>query len=164
MPREEAARQLAPVRVEIYELTLGDIAGNEAELLARCSGGTYLRSIAHDLGQALGCGAHLSELRRLRSGEFTIEQARTIPQLEEMAAAGHITDALIPAAELLPEFPAVMLDATTGAQVRQGRDFPASPFRAAPDARYVKALGEGGELIAIGERALPHMYHPVVVL
>ncbi|MBI2679390.1 MAG: tRNA pseudouridine(55) synthase TruB [Candidatus Solibacter usitatus] len=163
MPREEAARQLAPVPVQIYELTLGQVAGSEAELLARCSGGTYLRSIAHDLGQALGCGAHLSELRRLRSGEFTIEQARSIPQLEELAAAGRLTEALIPAADLLPEFPAVMLDAVTGAQVRQGRDFAASPFRAAPDARYVKAIGDDGELIAIGERVLPHMYHPVVV-
>jgi tRNA pseudouridine55 synthase len=164
MPREEAARQLAPVPVQIYELTLGEVAGNEAELLARCSGGTYLRSIAHDLGQALRSGAHLTELRRLRSGEFTIEQARTIPQLEELAAAGRLAEALIPAADLLPEFPAVMLDAVSSAHVRQGRDFPASPFRAAPDARYVKAIGEGGELIAIGERALPHMYHPVVVL
>ncbi len=112
----------------------------------------------------MGCGAHLSELRRLRSGDFTIEQARTIPQLEELAAAGHLADALIPAADLLPEFPAVMLDIVSAAHVRQGRDFAASPFRAAPDARYVKAIGDGGELIAIGERALPHMYHPVVVL
>jgi tRNA pseudouridine55 synthase len=164
MPREEAARQLEPVRVHIYELTLGEIAGNEAELLARCSGGTYMRSIAHDLGQAMGCGAHLSELRRLRSGEFTIEQARTIPQLEELAAAGRLADALVPAAQLLPEFPVVTLDAVGCTHVRQGRDFPVSPFRAAPDARYVKALGDGGELIAIGERVLPHMYHPVVVL
>ena len=46
---------------------------------AHCSAGTYLRSIAHDLGQAMGCGAHLSELRRVRSGDFSIEQARTIP-------------------------------------------------------------------------------------
>jgi|SRR5579862_2210116 len=164
MPREEAARQLTPVPVKIYELTLGVVSGNEAELLARCSGGTYLRSIAHDLGQAMGCGAHLSELRRLRSGDFTIEQARTIPQLEELATAGQLADALIPAADLLPEFPAVTLDTVSAAHVRQGRDFSASPFRAAPDARYVKAIGDSGELIAIGERALPHMYHPVVVL
>src|SRR6185295_19688566 len=88
LARQEAVVELTPVRVQVYELTLGEIAGAEAELFARCSSGTYLRSLAHDLGQALGCGAHLSELRRLRSGEFTIEQARTMAQLEEMAAAG----------------------------------------------------------------------------
>ena len=64
-------------RVHVYELTLLELNGSDARLRVHCSGGTYMRSIAHDLGQALGCGAHLTELRRLASGEFEIDQART---------------------------------------------------------------------------------------
>ena len=72
--------ELPPAPVRIYELTLLELRGCEARLRAHCSGGTYMRSIAHDLGQALGCGAHLRELRRIASAEFTLEQARTIPR------------------------------------------------------------------------------------
>ena len=79
---------MEPVKVNVYELTLLELNGAEARLRAHCSGGTYMRSIAHDLGQALGCGAHLQDLRRLASGEFTLAQALTIAQLEALAAEG----------------------------------------------------------------------------
>jgi tRNA pseudouridine55 synthase len=75
-----------------------------------------------------------------------------------------LNEALISASNLLPEFPSVIVDDTTAGQVRQGRDFPVSPFRAGPAARYVKAISTGGQLVAIGEAKLPHIYHPVVVL
>ena len=65
LTRESVAVELAPVPVEVYELTLLDLTGPLARVRAHCSGGTYLRSIAHDLGQLLGCGAHLENLRRL---------------------------------------------------------------------------------------------------
>ncbi|HET9318511.1 MAG TPA: hypothetical protein VFO27_02010, partial [Bryobacteraceae bacterium] len=73
-------------------------------------------------------------------------------------------EALIPAGSLLPGFPAVIVDAAIAGQVRQGRDFPVSPFRVEPGTRYVKAVSTDGELLAIGEAKLPHIYHPVVVL
>jgi tRNA pseudouridine55 synthase len=123
-----------------------------------------MRSIAHDLGQALGCGAHLHELRRLASGEFEIAQARTIPQLESLAADERLTDALVPASDLLPGFPSVYVDELTVAQIRNGRNFPASPFRSQPASRQVKAITRQGQLVAIGEAVMPNLYHPVVVL
>ena len=114
--------------VHVYELTLLD-GRHATRVRAHCSGGTYMRSIAHELGQAMGCGAHLHELRRLASGEFEIEQARTIEQLETLAAEGRLVDALVPPASLLPAFPAVLVDTLIVTQIRQGRNFPASPFR-----------------------------------
>jgi tRNA pseudouridine55 synthase len=164
LARQNVAVELAPVPVEVYELELLEIRGSEAVLRARCSGGTYMRSIAHDLGQAMGCGAHLRDLRRTASGEFRIDQARTIPQLEELAAADRLAEALVPAAQLLPDFPAVYVDDAVVNHIRQGRNFPVSPFRTQKPGRYVKAVSRAGDLIAIGEAVLPNLYHPAVVL
>jgi tRNA pseudouridine55 synthase len=164
MARQQIAVELKPVPVNVYELKLLDVEGVEARLWAHCSAGTYMRSIAHELGQAMGCGAHLAALRRLRSGDFSIDEARTVADLEKLAAEGRLAEALIPAGSLLPAFPAVIVDPTTAGHVRQGRDFPVSPFRVEPGTRYVKALSTDGQLLAIGEAKLPHIYHPVVVL
>jgi tRNA pseudouridine55 synthase len=164
LARQAVAVELAPVPVEVYELTLLDLAGPLAKVRAHCSGGTYLRSIAHDLGQLLGCGAHLEDLRRLSSGEFEIAQARTISQLEALAAGERLIDALVPAAQLLPGMAAVFVDDPTASQIRNGRNFPASPFRSQPASRYVRAITRDNHLVAIGEAVLPNLYHPVVVL
>ncbi len=163
LAREAVAVQLEPVPVHVYELTLLEVRGADARLRAHCSGGTYLRSIAHDLGQALGCGAHLLELRRIASAEFELAQARTLSQLEALAAEERLLDAFVPAGDLLPGFPAVFVDDRAIAEIRHGRNFTASAFRAHPAARHVKALSRQGELIAIGEAVLPHTYHPIVV-
>ncbi len=163
LARQAIAVELEPVRVHVYELSLMGMEGSDAHLRAHCSGGTYLRSIAHDLGQALGCGAHLLELRRVASGEFEIGQARTIAQLEALASDDRLLDALVPAADLLPAFPGVFVDDLTAAHIRNGRNFPASPFRPQPAAQHVKAITRHGELVAIGEVVLPNLYHPVVV-
>jgi tRNA pseudouridine55 synthase len=164
LARENVAVELAPVRIQVYELTVLELIGSRARLRVHCSGGTYMRSIAHDVGQALGCGAHLTELRRLASGEFEIAQARTLEQLEELAAEERLVDAFVPADQLLPAFPNVYVDDLTAAQVRHGRNFPASPFRGGPPSKYVKAVTRTGSLVAIGEAVLPNLYHPVVVL
>ena len=164
LARKNIAVELAAVPIHIYELTLLELNGSDARLRVHCSGGAYMRSIAHDLGQALGSGAHLTELRRLASGEFEIDQARTLEQLEALAAEDRLVDAFVPAEKLLPGFPSVYVDELTAAQVRNGRNFPASPFRAGPPAKYVKAVTRTGALVAIGEAVLPNLYHPVVVL
>ena len=140
---------------------------SESKALARrfeftAPAGTYLRSIAHEAGQALGCGAFLETLRRTASGDFRIESARTLEQLAAMSANQTLDDALIPAAQLLPDFPLEMVDAITVGQIRNGRDFRVSPFSAPKTARYVKAVTAQGELVAIGEARLPHLYHPVL--
>jgi len=164
LARKNVAVRLEPVKVQVYELTLESVEGELVRLRAHCSGGTYLRSIAHGLGQALGCGAHLEELRRTASSEFGIAQARTIEQLELLAADERLFDALIPASTLLPGMPEVYVNEPTIANIRSGRNFPASPFRGSAASRYVKAVTYGGELVAIGEAVLPNLYHPMVVL
>lgn len=164
LARQAVAVELAPVPVEVYDITVLEAAGAEARVRIHCSGGTYMRSIAHDVGQALGCGAHLAELRRLASGEFEIAQARTIAQLESLAAEERLLEALVPAAEMLPGMPTVFVDDVTITQIRNGRNFPASPFRSQPASRRVKAVSRTGELVAIGEAVLPNLYHPAVVL
>ena len=164
LARKNVAVELEPVQVHVYELTLLEVHGDLARLRAHCSGGTYMRSIAHDLGQALGCGAHLEQLRRLASGEFELDQARTLEQLESLAAEERLVDAIVPPGKMLPGLPSVFVDDVTVAQIRLGRDCPASPFRSQPAAKYVKAVTRTGDLVAIGEVVLPNLYHPAVVL
>lgn len=164
LARKQQPVELKPVPVTIHSIELVSLEGPDARIIVRCSAGTYMRSIAHDLGKALGCGAFLQSLRRLASGEFTVEQARSLEELEQMTSEGRLSEALIPAASLLPGFPSEIVDPLTAGQIRQGRDFRVSPFRAKPGAKYVKAVSEQGELIAIGEMKLPNLYHPFLVL
>ncbi len=128
------------------------------------SAGTYIRSIAHDLGQALGCGAVLSKLRRTVSGEFDLRCARTLDEVRSLAADGRLGEVVLPARTLLPHFPTAYVDLTTETQIRQGREFRTSPFVVKPGAPFVKAVCHSGELIAIGELKFPNVYHPSVVL
>jgi tRNA pseudouridine55 synthase len=164
LARRNLPVELKPVEVTVYSIELVSCEGAEARIQVHCSAGTYLRSIAHDLGQAYGCGAYLKSLVRTRAAHFTLEQARSIEELERLAREGRLEEALIPAAQLLPELPSEIVDALTAGQIRQGRDFRASPFRARRDTPYIKALSEDGELIAIGRALLPNLYHPVIVL
>jgi len=164
LARKKIEVELKPVEVTVNALDLAAFEPPHARLLICCSAGTYVRSIAHELGRALGCGAHLDSLRRTASGEFTEERAYALDRLRDLAAEGRLNEALVAGAALLPQFPAEQVDAVTAGQIRQGRDFRVSPFRIRPDTRYVKALSPDGELIAIGEARLPHLYHPILVL
>jgi tRNA pseudouridine55 synthase len=162
--RKNQPVELKAIAVTVYSLEVLRVEGAEVDVRIHCSAGTYLRSIAHDAGQAMGCGAHLKSLRRMASGDFRIESARTLEVLGEMAVNQQLESALIPAAELLPEFPLEMVDAITAGQIRNGRDFRVSPFHARKDSKYVRAVNAEGELIAIGEARLPNLYHPLLVL
>jgi tRNA pseudouridine55 synthase len=164
LARKKVDVVMKPVEVTVHSFEILKSEGADVRVLVRCSAGTYIRSLAHDLGQALGCGAHLKALRRLASGEFPITKARTLEQLESLVREGKLNEAFIPAAELLPAFPSEVVDDLTAAQIRQGRDFRVSPFRVGPEARHVKAIGPDGKLLAIGEAKLPHLYHPIMVL
>mgnify|MGYP005850455007 CR=1 FL=1 len=164
LARKNVEVDIPPVEVTVHELELLGCETSLARIRVACSGGTYVRSIAHDLGKALGCGAHLAGLRRTRSGEFTIEQARTLEELAALAAEGRLEEALVPASHLLPDFPSERVDDLTAGQIRQGRDFRVSPFRVQKGARYVKAIDSAGALLAIGELKLPNLYHPMLVL
>ena len=164
LARKQQPVELKAVTITVYELEILKLDGSEAAVRVHCSAGTYLRSIAHDAGQVVGCGAHLKDLRRIASGDFKIDSAHTLEQLAILSEEGRISEVLVPAAQLLPEFPAEMVDAVTAGQIRNGRDFRVSPFRSQTGTRFVKALNSEGDLIAIGEARLPHLYHPVLVL
>lgn len=164
LARQNKPVELKPVRVEIFALEVLDVSGAEARVCIRCSSGTYIRSIAHDAGQALGCGAHLKCLRRTRSGDFTLVQAHTLDELGQWAEQDRLREALIPSADLLTGIPSEIVDEITAGQIRHGRDFRVSPFQVRRDAKLVKAIGPDGHLLAIGEARMPHLYHPVVVL
>ena len=164
LARKHLPVELKPVKVAVSRLDILGTSGAEATVLIDCTAGTYIRSIAHEVGQAFGCGAFLKSLRRLASGDFRIEQARTLDQLSVLAEEGRLSEALLPASGLLPEFPVEMVDDMTVAQIRNGRDFRVSPFRPQAESRYVKALDAAGTLVAIGEARMPHVYHPVLVL
>jgi tRNA pseudouridine55 synthase len=105
----------------------------------------------------------LSELRRLASGDFTLEAAWTLERLAVLAADGRLAESLIPASQLLPQMSATIVDEITEGHIRNGREFRTSGFTATA-ARYVKAISVSGNLVAIGESRLPHLYHPVLVL
>lgn len=164
LARKQIAVELRPVEVQVFALELIEFAGDTARLTVHCSTGTYLRSIAHEAGKNLGCGAHLDELRRTSSGDFTTDQARTLEELGALATAGALDDAVIPASHLLPNFPNATVDALTAVQIRQGKDFRLSPFVDRAGAKHIKAVSQEGDLIAIGEARLPHLYHPILVL
>jgi len=164
LARRNEPVDLKPVEVSIYSFDLREVNGAEIRVEVHCSAGTYLRSIAHEMGQALGCGAYLKTLKRLASGHFTIDQARGLEDLAVLAGDGRLSEVLIPAARLLPEFPSEPVNAVTAGHIRQGRDFRVSPFRVAKGARYVKAISPNGDLLAIGEARLPSVYHPILVL
>jgi tRNA pseudouridine55 synthase len=164
LARKNIAVELKPVTVTVHRLEVLEAAGAEARVHVHCTAGTYVRAIAHEAGQAMGCGAFLKSLRRISSGPFHITQARTLEELAALAVDNRLNEALISAAQLLPEFPMEVVDSITEGQIRQGRDFRVSPFRSRGGVKFVKAVTREGELVAIGEARLPNLYHPVLVL
>jgi len=164
LARKGTPVDLQPVEVRVFDLDLLEFEGATARIRLRCSAGTYLRGIAHDAGRALGCGAFLTALRRTASGEFAEGQAFTLEVLDTLARAGNLQEALIPATRVLPDFPNAPVDSVTAGQIRQGKDFRLSPFVERSGSKYVKAVSPEGDLIAIGEVRLPHVYHPILVL
>jgi tRNA pseudouridine55 synthase len=168
VPAYKLARQhkevtLAPVAVTIYEFHILNCENETATVRVVCSAGTYVRSLAHDLGQLIGVGAHLAALRRVASGCFTLDQAVTIEQAQELANADALESRLIPARQLLPGMPTEVIDDLTVTQVRNGRSFRVSPFLVDPSQLRVKAVSRSGQLVAIGDRKVHNLYQPVIV-
>jgi tRNA pseudouridine55 synthase len=108
-----------------------------------CSAGTYVRSLAHDLGRALGCGAHLASLRRTASGPFRLEDARTLDDVESMIRSGEPDKVLLPMEGLLPEFPALVLSPEGSERARHGNRI--LPEHVLPPPRGTKGDPPGGD-------------------
>jgi tRNA pseudouridine55 synthase len=115
-----------PARVIIREFTAIPVELPDLLFSVRCSSGTYIRSLAHDLGRALGCGAYLAGLRRTAVGEFRLEESRPLAEIEEALEAGAGQNVCLPLDRLLPDFPAVLLDEEGREFVRNGRAIPSA--------------------------------------
>lgn len=136
---------LAPRQVTIDGLALIGIDGDVLDLLVWCSAGTYIRALARDLGDALGCGAHLSALRRLSSGSFDVTTALDLTTLRDLAARGRLQDHLTPLDTALAAWPAIIRDEAQAASVTHGNAFRLSPDHPVgyPAASVVGAYEEG---------------------
>ena len=164
LARRKVEVELKAVEVEVKQLKITGLRDAALCVEITCAAGTYIRSIAHDLGQALGCGAILTRLRRTRIGEFTVEQALPMDELRSLANLRNLEEAVIPAGKLLSQIPAEHFGLSIEAQIRQGRQFRSSPFVVSPGSPFVRALSQQGDLIAIGRLIVPNLYHPETVL
>lgn len=142
--------------VEIYKLTLQNFSFPTITLEVSCSRGTYIRALAADIGRALGCGAHLLELRRLRSGKFTIDQAFSIEEFKQLAKDGTITEKIIPLAAGLDYAGRIVVAEETARKVRQGQliylaDLPAANFPWWQKGERILLFQEPEKLLAIAQ-------------
>lgn len=137
---ERAARQ-----VTVYELVLRDFSATEVKLSVRSSKGFFVRSLAADLGEALGCGAHLTALRRTQSGPFTLAQA--LPLAEVQAQGPALAPRLVSMADALTDVPRLTVTAAEAERVRHGGvvEVPASL------SGLHRVVGPGDELLALAE-------------
>jgi tRNA pseudouridine55 synthase len=140
--------ELAPRKITVHHLEVLEWAPPEAVIDVHCSSGTYVRSLANDLGAALGCGAYLVGLRRTKSGRFSLREAAPLRKLQEAFQAGDWYQYLIPAAEALTEWPAIELGPDDVENVRHGHR-----VKAADDAQpgMVRGISTQGELVALME-------------
>ncbi|HYT35082.1 MAG TPA: tRNA pseudouridine(55) synthase TruB [Ktedonobacteraceae bacterium] len=121
-------------------------------LAIECSKGTYIRSLAYDLGEKLACGAHLAALIRVRSGPFTLSESITLAQLADAVTTGTVAERLFPPDFALQSYPAIRLDAATAARVLHGNPFPynLTPPPASPPT-LARIYGPSNNFLAIAE-------------
>lgn len=186
-PAHELARkkkpvELKPAAVTVYEFRLTEIDGPVARFAIECGAGTYIRSLAHDMGQMQGGGAHLAEITRTAVGEFALDQCVTLTELEAAAAAGRIGELALPMERLLPELPRAVVLPMVERRVRHGTKF-TLPLAQIQPGHTTLAQGATSELdsgewkpvrlrvfnqqqklIAIAEAVVPRTYQPIVVL
>lgn len=147
MAREGEDIDLQPRKIRVYSLELLEWAPPEAVIDVYCSSGTYIRSLANDLGKMLGCGAHLVGLRRTKSGRFTLRDAVPLRKLKETFEQGNWYQYVIPAAEALSDWPSVELTSEQVDAVRHGHRIPGK----AGVGKMARGISEQGELIALLE-------------
>lgn len=137
-------------KITIYKIDLLRISENELEIEVHCSKGTYIRTLAEDIGEMLGCGAHLSALRRTQSGPFNMEHVVTLPELEELAEQGSdaLDKLLQPIESALTDWPEVSLSEHTAYYLRQGQ---AVQVPQAPASGWVKIFADDQQFLGIGQ-------------
>jgi tRNA pseudouridine55 synthase len=181
LARKNQAVELRPVSIELFQYSLTGIEGPLARFSIECSSGTYIRSLAHDMGQKLGCGAHLAEICRTAVGEFSIDQALTIEELAQSARENRLPACLISLENLLPDYPRANVLPVLEKKVRHGGKFNVLPSQIqpgrielppgattqldsdGPSAPRLRVFSQQNKLIAIAQAVVPRTYQPVVV-
>jgi tRNA pseudouridine55 synthase len=164
---------LKPVQVEINEFEILEAAGgltrsqnnDQIAFRARVASGTYIRSIAHDMGQKLGCGAHLASLRRTAVAEFAIEDAHSLEALQAATQQGIAESSVVESLfvhprKLVPQLPSVTATEESAALIRTGRAVNLPEMSRAP---RVKVFYGQRDLIAIATRIAGTLFHPGIV-
>ena len=166
-PAYKLARAGKPVELKTAKITIRSfeitaMTGDEAAFAMSISAGGYVRCVAHELGQDLGCGAHLSSLRRTRAGVFTLEDARTLEELQALAGkVDALESCCIHPRSLLSEMPSVAGDAFVLGRLRNGAQANLPEFSQAP---LVKVFAGQRELVGIAKRVAGTLFQPVVVM
>ena len=160
LARKRQPVALNPVQVEIKEFAIVDLDGARATFEARVGSGTYMRSVAHDMGQRLGCGAHLESLRRTALAEFALAGSHTLEAVEAAERQGIVQDLLVHPRRLLPDMPSVAVPEEGAARIRSGRTVNLPELSRA---RRLKVFYGQNELIAIATRVAGTLFHPGIV-
>jgi tRNA pseudouridine55 synthase len=170
LARGNRAEEPRPVTVTVSCLDLIDVRDGLAHLAVTASAGFYVRSLAHDLGARLGCGAHLEGLRRTRAGDFSLDQAVPLDVVEDRRT--RVADRLVPLDALLPGVPAVVVNGEGARRAAHGNDLTpldilqpeGGPISAASGANPVRVLDESGRLLAIARTGADGALRPTTVL
>lgn len=149
-----------PARITIHDLQFLSLEGELAGFCMHVSAGGYVRSVAHELGQLAGCGAHLASLRRTAAGPFALREAVAVSELKALSPA-EIEARLVHPRLLLPEMPAVTVDEAVTGRIRNGMQANVPEFSRAP---MVKLFTSQRDLLAIARRVAGTLVQPVVVL
>lgn len=170
LARRQKAIPLQPEQVTVHFFSLDSYDPPCFDFRAACSAGTYVRSLAHDLGTALGCGAHLQSLCRLSSGEFSLEQALSLEEIERLTKRGETLRFLRPMESLLPDFPKLILSESGCRLIKNGRrisaqDLEPSPSWPSPTLQTFRLFGPDGLLKGLARpEADGQSLHPFLVL
>jgi tRNA pseudouridine55 synthase len=161
LARAGKAVPLKAAKITIHEFVIENCSGDLAQFSIRVSAGGYVRSVAHDLGQVLGCGAHLASLRRTGAGPFGLGDALTLEELAELARDGDLEVRLPHPRLLLPELPSVTADEVTAGKLRNGMAVNLPEMTSAP---LVKVFESQRDLIAVAKRIAGTLFQPTVVI
>jgi tRNA pseudouridine55 synthase len=161
LARAGAEVPVKPARITIHGFELTSLEGDTAAFNMQVSAGGYVRSVAHELGQLSGCGAHLATLRRTHAGAFTLANAVTVEHLKQAGSPAEI-EALLPHPRtLLPEMPSVTVDDQMAGRIRNGMQVNLPDFSQAP---LIKVFTSPTDLLAIARRIAGTLMQPIVVM
>lgn len=162
LAREGKPVELKPATVRIGSFEIASLDGAKGVFTMSISAGGYVRSVAHELGQDLGCGAHLSSLRRTQAGVFTLEGAHTLEELQPLVGNVEALEQFcVHPRNLLPEMPSVTGDEMALGRLRNGAQANLPEFSRA---ELVKVFAGQRELVGIAKRVAGTLFQPVVVL